>query len=1152
VQETFGKRHLKRGIDMMNNSQYNGEEYYQGSGGGEYNLHGLFHGLNLGGQQEMSGHGGLPNHGVYASQPSFPVDSFGGGVDHHQKRAVGGGHQAHAQPILDLADGGVLTRNMPTAGGMNAMYQAASFPHHQMNFVQHPIHPNMDVFHGQEHIPIAGHGGFVDVNGVPPAGRSMGWGGQTIEDSQNGYKAMWFGKGQMQGRGPPSHANGNGNRRGRYRGKPNGQGRHPGARNFSRYRSGNLDGSSDAGSDASIDTAIRMISETPQANRIGNDVYDIIKSTDSRAVASLLKELSRMGLTSRAEEVFDTLRSMDPIESANIGLLDVFTYTAAISLCISSHNVDRALHLAAEMQKKKIHCNVHTYTALMNVCIKCSRYGTAMETYEAMRADGCTPNVVTFNTLIDVYGKTGAWEQAIRVLDIMRAEGVDPVLRTYNTLLIACNMCNQPREAIAAYKRMLDEGFTPNSTTYNALISAYGKSGQLEKVMEVFHEMTSRGCERNVITYSSLISACEKAGQWELALELFQEMGRERCNPNTVTFNSLITALGQGGQWEKAKQIFDQMKGRNCTPDVVTYTALISAMEKGGQWRFALRSFEEMRKQGCKADAIVYNAVVNALWETGIIWAQRSALRLFKTALSEGHFPQQSLIPGLVRAEVNLHATTSGVAMLSLYVWLLKLKKFVKENGADAVPAKVTIVTDRGRGAREQGNLIVKEAVTAMMTKWKSPFSLSGQRNYAGNPSLEASGTELAAWMMSSTFDESVFSFFPCSDILPGQERELDDEEVQAIASAQLDDLDHSKEISVEERCSAAFAAVKHFEKTHCLVVQNMGFPYLQQRASLIQNCIAVNNKLDGPEECAHDAVLLMDRVMSTSLNFAPEVFELLSVSCVSIAYDQIENSSAPKDLDSETLEKAAGLPHWAIKQMEWSIRQVLSQDTASISTIRCVKLLLERLGSQQISQPASDAMFGDSLGLCLDCVADTAFLNCRPSITAAAVIYADRRERGIIPFWPSALAKLTGYNDVSALELSVAIKSAQRICGKRSQEGCINLGGIDLETNDNTRNINSLLPGERSTEETPSLFSQLPFHKAAMDDFLPVADISADTHAILQSIQELVSGNGPITPDETEASAQDDSGDQSASLTCSSNKNSSSGHSSEDGKQKV
>lgn len=608
--------------------------------------------------------------------------------------------------------------------------------------------------------------------------------------------------------------------------------------------------------------------------------------------------------------------------------------------------------------------------------------------------------------------------------------------------------------------------------------------------------------------------------------------------------------MGQGGQWEKAQAIFDQMDSRKCTPDVVTYTALISAMEKGGQWRLALSAYEQMRKQGCRADAIVYNAVVNALWETGIVWAQRVALRLFKVATSEGHFPQQSLIPGLVRAEVNLHATTSGIAMLSLYVWFLKFQEFVRKHGPDAAPSKIIIVTDRGRGSREQGNLVVKEAVAAIMNKWSSPFSLSTQNNHTMNPTLEAPGSELASWVISPEFDEHVFSFFPCSDRIPCDSEELYSED---DVKAMLDDPGHLKESSVEERCTAAFAAVKHFEKVHCLVVQNMGYNYLQRRKNLIQSCLAINMKLGGPEESAHDAVLLMDRVMSTTLNFSSEVFDLLAAACVMLAYDQLDNSSPIVSTDNDKLERATGLPAWALKQMEWSIREALGQDVASISTIRCVKLMMERLGAQHLKPCVAEAILGDSVALCTECISDTAFLNCRPSIVAAAVIYADRRSRGAIPFWPSALAKLTGYNDVSALELSVAIKTAQRICSTKGLENVLG-SGMASSLSGRTNSVPNMSPLD-SLCQSPDKQSMANLER---EYSLPVANISDSAQAILQSLQERAAAlhGGPITPSETDeslpnhnSSSDPSSGEQSTLAPSSNNENSSSsGHSSEDG----
>lgn len=73
----------------------------------------------------------------------------------------------------------------------------------------------------------------------------------------------------------------------------------------------------------------------------------------------------------------------------------------------------------------------------------------------------------------------------------------------------------------------------------------------------------------------------------------------------------------------------------------------------------------------------------------------------------------------------------------------------------------------------------------------------------------------------------------------------------------------------------------------------------------------------------------------------------------------------------------------------------------------------------------------GNAFTLVTESVTEITFLNCRPSVIAAAVIYAERRARGIIPFWPSMLAKLTGYQDMSTPELSVAIKAAQRMCNR-------------------------------------------------------------------------------------------------------------------------
>ena len=67
-----------------------------------------------------------------------------------------------------------------------------------------------------------------------------------------------------------------------------------------------------------------------------------IQGLDSRAVAALLKELAKTGQGARAHEFFEYILGLgDQHEAAR--LCDVFTYTAAISICNNDQQVRRAL-----------------------------------------------------------------------------------------------------------------------------------------------------------------------------------------------------------------------------------------------------------------------------------------------------------------------------------------------------------------------------------------------------------------------------------------------------------------------------------------------------------------------------------------------------------------------------------------------------------------------------------------------------------------------------------------------------------------------------------------------------------------------------------------------------------------------------------------
>ena len=48
------------------------------------------------------------------------------------------------------------------------------------------------------------------------------------------------------------------------------------------------------------------------------------------------------------------------------------------------------------------------------------------------------------------------------------------------------------------------------------------------------------------------------------------------------------------------------------------------------------------------------------------------------------------------------------------------------------------------------------------------------------------------------------------------------------------------------------------------------------------------------------------------------------------------------------------------IEQMDWSTRRVLGNDTSAISTLRCLKLYLERLGCNFLDQESVQLLSGE------------------------------------------------------------------------------------------------------------------------------------------------------------------------------------------------
>ena len=84
----------------------------------------------------------------------------------------------------------------------------------------------------------------------------------------------------------------------------------------------------------------------------------------------------------------------------------------------------------------------------------------------------------------------------------------------------------------------------------------------------------------------------------------------------------------------------------------------------------------------------------------------------------------------------------------------------------------------------------------------------------------------------------------------------------------------------------------------------------------------------------------------------------------------------------------------------------------------------------RQLNKLGMYCMAGLPSMLAVEALFDSTLLNYRPSVIAAALIYAERQQRGAVPFWPAALSHLTGYHDLlGTAELASAVRSAQQLC---------------------------------------------------------------------------------------------------------------------------
>lgn len=186
----------------------------------------------------------------------------------------------------------------------------------------------------------------------------------------------------------------------------------------------------------------------------------------------------------------------------------------------------------------------------------------------------------------------------------------------------------------------------------------------------------------------------------------------------------------------------------------------------------------------------------------------------------------------------------------------------------------------------------------------------------------------------------------------------------------------------------------------------------LPQRAEMVRLLLRNTLLLDLPEEVAHDAVQLLDRLLASSsvgALAANLTGPALTAACLHLVSRQ-DLSAAPLCASVFAVQPQQLL--LAVSQ----VQQVLgSRGCVTISGMRVLQLLLERMAVDNRDAGATQQASGQAVALMNRTALVPAFIGVPPSIAAAAVLYASRLAAGLLPAWPLALEALTGYSETHA-----------------------------------------------------------------------------------------------------------------------------------------
>ncbi|WIA08874.1 hypothetical protein OEZ85_008295 [Tetradesmus obliquus] len=762
-----------------------------------------------------------------------------------------------------------------------------------------------------------------------------------------------------------------------------------------------------------VEDILQLLRGLPRGTSAIPVVADSLRYLDSRALAALLKELSKTGLREVAFEIFDWLRSLnEQMHPEFAGLLDVFTYTTMIAQCTNHMHLPTALELVYEMRQRNVSPNTHTYSSMLNVCVKAGELDLALDVFNQMLQEGLQPNLVTYNTLLEVYAKRGMWGKAVGVLDTLEQQRLVPEPRTFNIVMNACNAAGQFASCIAVHGRMASQKVPPTVGTYNAVILAHCKLDQLSAAQQLFNEMQQQGCQPTHTTFITLLQSAESHSQAAAAVSLLEQMQVLSLRLTPQCYAAAIGACASAGQLATARKLLGDMLASSKAGMAAPAHIIMQLQDKCCDWQGAYRTYQKLLASGVRPDSQTTATAIEALWGAGNVSSCLLALQVFEGACKQGVFRLSvSVRPADAAVEFSLPVAGACMACIGLWRLLAELRGRVQRDGPKILRNSVVVLLGDGQAA-------VANLATAM-AQWCAvpgvPFQVdppAGTHHVA----LSAPAADLAAWLLSE------FSVLMCPVMPPAAELERMVE--AALQQAEGAALERSRVLLLEA------------QEADCSGAQSLPLPYCAVRPALWQqlqsNCAQLAPLLP---QLPHSALSLLDAAAAANLldvsacqldhdgaapaaagaaSAVPQAHMLAACVVVAVQAAAAKGQLAAAGASLPSEQEVCGRFRLQLTELVAAAARLREACGAACrvptSAFAVVELYLDTLLAGQVDRKVPAAsLIGEASALAGHCPQLPASLGMPVAQLAGILVAAGRQARGLFPVWPKALVVLTG-----------------------------------------------------------------------------------------------------------------------------------------------